>query len=453
MEGTAPKPVWDSVTSTLETARPSVPAYANIESPPARPGSFGPLRVRNFRLFLTGQLFSFTGTWVQRIAQDWLVLTLTGSATAVGITTALQFLPTMLFGLFGGLLADRVDKRRLLYATVSAQCAMATILAVLTLTHQVQVWHVWVVAFALGAVVSVDNPTRQSFVNEMVGPDQLRSAIGLNSAVFQSGALIGPAISGVLITAFGSGLAFVINAVSFAAPFSALLLMRPSELRQPVPTPRGRGQMRDALRFARSHSEIMWPIILAGTFGFFTTNLPVSLASFAHSVFHSGASGYGLLTSALAIGSLIGALLSTRRRSVRLRTLCGTGAVASTVLMVVALVPGQWTFTAALLPLGVVMLLFVTGANSCVQIAAPDSLRGRVMGIYLLVFIGCGAFGGPLIGWIDESFGPRTGLFLSGLVPGLVLVAVTTHLAHIGELRLARRPWADRPRLVAVVPR
>ena len=436
------------MTSTLETTRPA-PALPTI----ARPSTFSSLRTRNFRLFLTGQLFSFTGTWVQRIAQDWLVLTLTGSATAVGITTALQFLPTLLFGLLGGMLADRSNKRRLLYFTVTAQAVLAAVLAVLVLTHQVQVWHVFIVAFLLGSVVAIDNPTRQAFVNEMVGPDQLRNAIGLNSSVFQTGALIGPAISGVLITAVGSGIAFVINAVSFAAPFVALLMMRSSELTQPRRAPRAPGQLRDALHYSRSHPEIFWPIVLVGTFGFFTTNLAVSLASFAHSVFHSGAGGYGTLSSSLALGCLIGALLSTRRTGIRLRMLVGNGAVLCALLIVAALAPGRIAFTLALLPLGAGLLLFITGANSCVQLAAADALRGRVMGLYLLVFIGAGSFGGPTLGFIDESFGPRTGMLVSGLLPAIVLAVIAVHLARAGELRLARQPWAARPHLVAVVHR
>jgi MFS family permease len=434
------------VTSTLEkSTRPYVPH--------TRPTTFSSLHIRNFRLFLIGQLFSFTGTWVQRIAQDWLVLTLTGSATAVGITTALQFMPTLLFGLAGGMLADRSNKRRLLYLTISGQSALAGVLAVLTLTHQVQVWHVFIVAFALGTVVAIDNPTRQSFVNEMVGPDQLRNAIGLNSSVFQMGALIGPAISGVLISAVGSGVAFTVNAVSFAAPLCALLLMRSSELSVPAPSPRAPCQLRAAVRYVRSRPEIVWPIVLVGTFGFFTTNLPVALAAFAHSVFHSGASGYGLLTSFLATGCLTGALLSTHRRNLRLRTLVGTGGVLSGLLVLMTFVPGRWPFTFALLPLGAVLLLFITGANSCVQLAATDTVRGRVMGIYLLVFIGAGAFGGPLLGFIDQVYGPRTGFLISGLVPGLVLAGVGVHLARCGELRLALQPWADRPHLVTVVRR
>ena len=333
----ATKPVWESVTSTLERTRPLAPAD--------RRSTFSSLRIRNFRLFLIGQFFSFTGTWVQRVAQDWLVLTLTGSATAVGITTALQFLPTLMFGLVGGMLADRVDKRRLLYATTSAQAVLAAVLAVLTLTHQVQVWQVFAVAFALGCVVAVDNPTRQSFVNEMVGPDQIRNAVGLNSSVFQSGALIGPAISGVLITTLGSGIAFTVNTISFIAPICALALMRASELTPPKPTPRAPGQLRDAIHYVRSRPEIVWPIVLIGTFGFFTTNMPVDLAAFAHSVFHTGASGYGLLTSSLAAGCLVGALLSARRKVVDLPTLMITGTAVCALFVVTALVPGRWAFT------------------------------------------------------------------------------------------------------------
>src|ERR1700744_3439972 len=250
---------WMFVTATARPHRPSSPC-----SEPASHSFFSSLRTRNFRLFVAGQLFSNTGTWVQRIAQDWLVLSLTGSATAVGVTTALQFLPTLLFGLFGGMIADRYPKRTVLLVTQSALGLIAGVLAAATLAHVVAAWQVYVVAFALGLVTAVDNPTRQSFANEMVGPAQLSNAISINSSVFQLGGLIGPAISGVLISAVGPGYSFAINAASFAAPLTALLMMRPAELRTVAWDRDNAGSgLRDGLRYAVSEPLVLWPTVLA----------------------------------------------------------------------------------------------------------------------------------------------------------------------------------------------
>ena len=285
------------------------------------PSTFSSLHTRNFRLFASGQVVSNTGTWMQRIAQDWLVLSLTGSATAVGITTALQFVPTLMFGLTGGLLADRYPKRRILLATQVGMATMGATLAALTLTGRVQVWHVFVIAFGLGMVTAVDNPTRQSFVNEMVGPDHLRNAISLNASVFQLGALVGPAISGVLINAVGPGYSFALNAISYTAPLIMLGRIRDSELIHAPAKDAVGSQLRDGVRYVASRPAMRWPIVLVGCFGLFTMNLPVTLAAFANSVFHSGPSGYGLLSSVVAAGSLTGAIVSARRTSTRLRGL------------------------------------------------------------------------------------------------------------------------------------
>ncbi|HWG16109.1 MAG TPA: MFS transporter, partial [Streptosporangiaceae bacterium] len=271
--------IWMFVTATARFPRPRSP-----RSEPAPNSVFSSLHSRNFRLFATGQLFSNTGTWVQRIAQDWLVLSLTGSATAVGVTTALQFLPTLLFGLFGGLIADRYPKRAVLLVTQSALAVIAGVLAALTLAHVVAPWQVYVVAFALGLVTAVDNPVRQSFANEMVGPAQLSNAISINSSVFQLGGLIGPAISGALISAVGPGYSFAINAVSYIAPLAALARMRPAELRTVEWDSGGAGQLRDGLRYSVAEPHVLWPTVLAGVFGLFTANLPVTLAAYAHSV-------------------------------------------------------------------------------------------------------------------------------------------------------------------------
>lgn len=435
----------------------SVPAVAESPCSPKPPSSrastFSSLRTRNFRLFASGQLFANTGAWVQRIAQDWLVLSITGSPAAVGLTTALQFLPTVLFGLVGGLIADRYSKRRVLLATQVGMSSMAAILAYLVLSHQVAVWQVYLVAFGLGIVAAIDNPTRQSFVNEMVGPDQLRNAISINSSVFQLGALVGPAISGVLITAVGSGYSFAINAVSYLAPFVALTLMRDDEL---IRLPRAgaqRGQVRDALRCVLGRAELRWPTVLVGAFGMFTANLPVTLAAYAKSVFHSGPGGYGLLSAIVAIGSLSGALISARRPRARLRTLIMLGAVLATLEMLAAAAPGPRTFSIVLLPLGAATLLLLTSANSAVQLASDDAIRGRVMSVYLLVFIGSAAIGGPLLGSVDQHFGPRIGMLVAGAIPALATVVIAAKLARDGGLRVQLRPRAPLSRLVAVVPR
>jgi MFS family permease len=388
---------------------------------------------------------------MQRIAQDWLVLSLTGSATDVGITTALQFVPTLLFGLTGGLLADRYSKRRILLATQVGMATMGGTLAALTLSGRVQVWHVLVIAFGLGLVTAVDNPTRQSFVNEMVGPDHLRNAISLNASVFQLGALVGPALSGVLINAVGPGYSFAINAISYAAPMIMLGRIRDSELIR-VPAKNAVGsQLRDGIRYVASRPVMRWPIVLVGCFGLFTMNLPVTLAAFANSVFHSGPGGYGLLSSVVAVGSLTGALVSARRTSTRLRALAATAAVLAITEMMAAAAPTELVYTAALVPVGAATLMFLTAANSTVQLAAADAIRGRVMGVYLLVFIGSGAIGGPLLGYIDQRLGPRAGMLLAGLAPAIVLTLVCQRLAHETGLRLRWQPHTAHR--VGLVPR
>lgn len=393
--------------------------------------TFGSLRTRNFRLFATGQIFANTGSWVQRIAQDWLVLSLTGSPAAVGVTTALQFLPTLLFGMIGGLIADRYPKRKILLLTQVGMATVAGTLACLTLAGWVAAWHVYVLAFVLGIVTAVDNPTRQSFANEMVGPDQLRNAISINSSVFQLGGLVGPAISGMLIGAIGPGYLFALNALSYTAPFIALSRMRDSELTVMPKVVARPGQLRDALRYARGRPEVLWPTVLVGVFGMFTANLPVTLAAYARSVFHSGPSGYGWLNATVAVGSLTGALVSARRSRTTLRTLVVVGAVLASVEMVAAAVPGEIGFRVLLLVIGAMTLLLLTSANATVQTAAPDAIRGRIMGMYLLVFIGSAALGGPLLGATDEHLGPRIGMLLAGAVPAIATVLIGVKVARL----------------------
>ena len=407
---------------------------------PSRRRTFESLRTFNFRVFAGAQVVSNTGSWVQRIAQDWLVLSLTGSATAVGVTTALQAAPTVLFGIAGGALADRFGKRRILLCTQAGMGMTAGVLAVLTLTGHVAAWHVYLIALALGLITAVDNPTRQAFVNELVPASQLRNAISLNSTVFQLGALVGPGVSGVLIGAVGPGWSFAANACSFVAPITGLLAMRRHEMmRLPRPATAARVRTVEVLRLVRRRPEMCWTIALIAAFTFFTNNLAVTLSAYAKSVFVSGAGGYGLLSSVVAIGSVCGALVSARRAGSGVRGLLATGTVVAALAMLAALTPAQWAFAVVLAGLGAATLLLVTAANSTVQLAAEPHLRGRVMGVYLLVFTGSGALGGPVIGWLDQHLGPQVGLFLAGAVPAVAVAVIATRVLDVRTVRAVLR--------------
>ncbi|MEU9982370.1 MFS transporter [Streptomyces sp. NPDC050856] len=399
-------------------------------------GTFSSLKVRNYRLFFTGAIVSNTGTWMARITQDWLVLGLTGSAAAVGITTALQFLPMLLFGLYGGVIADRYPKRRLLLISQGALGLCGLALAVLTLSGHVQVWHVYLIAFLLGMVTVVDNPARQSFVSEMVGPHQLRNAVSLNSANFQSARLVGPAVAGLLIASIGSGWAFLVNGLSFLAPLAALLMMRTGELHKVERAPRGKGQLREGLRYVAGRPELIWPIALVGFVGTFGFNFPIWLTAFADEVYHVGAGTYGFLNTLMAIGSLAGALLAARRGSSRLRMLVGAAVLFGALEIVAAFSPAFWLFALLLVPIGMVGLTVNVTANSSVQMATDPTMRGRVMSLYMMVFVGGTPLGAPLVGWITDTYGARVGFATGGAVSMAAAVVIGLVLARVGGLRL-----------------
>lgn len=420
-----------------------------------RVGMFASLRVRNYRYYFAGQVISNTGTWMQRIAQDWLVLTLTGSSFAVGITTAMQFLPMLLFGLYGGVIADRFRKRQLLIITQATMGLLAAVLAVLSLTGHAQVWHVYLLALLLGMVTVVDNPTRQTFVAEMVGHAQLRNAVSLNSASFQTARLIGPAAAGAVIAAVGSGWAFAINACSFVAVIGSLLAMRPAELKPLPRVPREKGQLREGLRYVRERPQLIWPIVLVGFIGTFGFNFATVLSGFAYHVFHVDAGRYGLLNTALAAGSLVGALLASRRTRVRLRMLALSAAAFGVLEAVTAFAPAYWLFAAMLTIVGLLGLTFNTSSNSMVQLATEPMMRGRVMSLYMMVFTGGTPIGGPIVGWVTERFGPRMGLFACGAVSALAALVVARILARSSGLRIrvsrqgvAFIPREDSPRVL-----
>src|SRR4051812_20498956 len=314
---------------------------------------FASLKVRNYGLFASGQIVSLTGTWMQRVAQDWLILQLTHSATALGITTALQFLPMLMFGMYGGVLADRYSKRQLLVVTQVVGAIFAAALGVLVVTGVVTSWHVYVLAFLFGCAAAVDTPTRQAFVVELVGPADLPNAVGLNSATFNSARILGPAVAGVLINWVGTGPVFLINAVSFGAPIAALLAMRDSELFRGEPVARAKGQARAGLRYVRSRPELLMPIILVAIVGMFGLNFQMTLALMAQQTFHRDAASYGALSAALALGSLIGALAAARRPRPRHRLLYGAAFIFGNLELVDAFIPSYWVLMVLLVPTGI----------------------------------------------------------------------------------------------------
>ncbi|MGW3458806.1 MFS transporter [Streptomyces olivaceoviridis] len=413
---------------------------------------FSSLKIRNYRLFFIGQVVSNTGTWMQRIAQDWLVLSLTGSSAAVGITTALQFLPMLLFGLYGGVLVDRLPKRPALLVTQTAMALTGLVLAALTLSGHVQVWHVYVAAFAVGLATVVDNPARQSFVSEMVGPEQLQNAVSLNSANFQSARLVGPAVAGLMITGVGTGWAFLANGLSFAAPIAGLLLMRARELHVVERAPRGKGQLREGLRYVAKRPELIWPIVLVGFIGTFGFNFPVWLSAYADHVFDAGAGAYSLFNTLMAVGSLVGALLAARRGTARLRVLIAAALAFGTLETVAAVAPSYWLFALLMVPIGVFGLTVNVTANTAVQMGTDPAMRGRVMALFMMVFMGGTPLGAPVVGWITDTYGARIGFAAGGVVSASAAGAIGLVLARIGGLRLSVGWHRGHPR-VRFVPR
>ncbi|MDT4972202.1 MAG: hypothetical protein QOG22_2345 [Pseudonocardiales bacterium] len=392
---------------------------------------FRSLKTRNYRLYASGQLVSLTGTWMQRVAQDWLVLELTNSGTALGIVTALQFGPSLVLGLWGGMLADRYDKRKLLLGTQTALAVVALLLGVLVVSGVVQYWHVLALAAALGVIASVDTPVRQSFVVEMVGKEDLANAVAINATIFNAGRVLGPAIAGVMIAGLGTGLVFLVNAASSIGVLVALGLMRTAELSPSPPLQRARGQLRDGLHYVRGRPDLMLTMILVFVVGTFGLNFQLTTALLAKQVFHRSASGYGLLSTALAVGACAGAVIATRR--VRRPTqlfLLGMALVFGVIEIGVGLMP-TFDLTALLLvPTGLVMLTFTTAANASVQLGVEPTMRGRVMALYLMCFMGGTPVGAPIIGWAAGAFGPRWGLLGGGLICLLSALVIAAFIAR-----------------------
>ena len=399
---------------------------------------FRSLRVRNYRLFAGGQVVSLTGTWAQRIAQDWLVLDLSGnSGVALGIVTALQFLPVLGLGLFAGVVADRYDKRRVLVVIQVLMGLLALVLGLLDVTGAVQLWQVYALSFALGLVSAFDTPVRQSFVVELVGADELPNAVSLNSATFNSARIVGPAVAGVLIAAVGTGWVFLGNAVSFLAVVTGLLLMDPAELRTSRPVAKAKGQVREGLAYVRDAPDLLVPIALIAVIATFGLNFQITMALVAKQVFDKGAGSFGLLTSVLAAGSLLGALASARRAGPpRLRRLLLSALAFGVLEVLVGLAPSYAVMAVLLVPTGMAVLTFTTTANTLVQLGSAPWVRGRVMALYTLVFLGGTPVGAPLIGAAAEAFGPRSGLLLGGVLSVAAALAGAAYSVRSRSLRV-----------------
>ena len=409
-------------------------------------GTFRSLRVFNYRVWAAGAIVSNVGTWMQRTAQDWLVLTeLTDhSATAVGVVLSLQFAPLVLLLPLTGLAADRLDRRRLLIATQAALGLQALGLGLLTVTGAVQLWPVYGFALMLGCVTAFDSAARQTFVSDLVtGPD-LSNAVALNSTSFNVARLIGPAVAGLLIGTVGTGWVFLINAATFGTVQVSLSLMRRHELQ---PSTRGRrhpGDLVDGFRYVWNRPDLLVILLMLFLVGTFALNFPIFLSTMAVQVFHSGSGSFGLLTSAAAVGSVIGALLSARRAAPRVVLLPIGAALFGSGLGLAAVMPTYGLFALVLVLVGVSGQTFTTTANGAVQLATDPVMRGRVIAILLAVMMGGTPIGGPIIGWVTDAYGPRWGLGVGaagGLAAALVGVA---HLIVHRRLRLRRHGWQFR---------
>jgi len=399
--------------------------------------TFRSLHIRNYRLFFFGQLVSVTGTWMQTVAQSWLVLSLTGSGVDLGITVALQFLPMLLFGLWGGLLADRSDKRKLLIGTQVAGGLLAGILFVLVATDLVELWMVYVMAFLLGVVTMIDMPTRQSFVIEMVGPDEVPNAVGLNSAMFNTGRILGPAAAGVTIASLGIAPAFLANALSYLAVIAALVAMRTDELHRRAPAERRRGEVLAGVRYVWAEPTLRPTLFLVAVLGLFGFNFIVVLPLLAKFTFAGGAGLYSVFTALMSLGSLAGALFAASRAAPSRRLLLGSGMAFGALLLATSVAPTAWLTCVLLVLVGTAVMLFLATANTTLQLNSDPAMRGRVMALYGLLFLGSTPVGGPLLGWISERWGPRVGLGLGG---ALSLAAAAAIASRIHIRRRSRSP-------------
>ncbi len=402
--------------------------------------SFNSLEVRNYRRYFAGQLVSLSGTWMQTVAALWLILSLTGSGVAVGLTTALQFLPMLLIGAWGGLLADRIPKRRLLITTQALMMIPAVGLFAVTAAGVATPWMVYLAVFAFGSLNAIDNPTRQSFVYEMVGPDRVVNAVSLNSVVVQAARIVGPALAGVLIATVGVVPCFALNALTFVAMIFALWGMDPGRLHSGPVAGREPGAIRAGLRYVRRTPELMVPLALMGLVGTLGFNFQVVLPLLAKFSFGGGAGAYALLVSAMGVGSIAGALVNGHRGRTGPRLIAGGALAFGLSALLAAAMPSLALEIVMLAILGAAAVTFAATINSTLQLAVTPEMRGRVMALYSVVFLGSTPIGAPLTGWLAQTYDPRFALLLAG-VSGLAAAwAAHISFAHIKGRRAENAP-------------
>jgi MFS family permease len=404
--------------------------------------TFQSMRVRNFRLFFIGQLISQGGTWMETIALAWLVLHLShNNGFLIGLAIAMQFLPTLLFGVWGGTIADRFDKRLVLLWTQVIMAIIAAVLALVDLTGIVQLWMLYVLVFANGLALAVNNPTRQAFVSELVPAPELPNAIALSSAMFQLARVLGPAAAGALLVAGGTGVCFALNAVSFGFVIAALVMMRPEELHRSAPVGREKGQLREGIQYIWHTAELRWVLLLTLVIGTFAINSPVVLPLLAKITFHSGAEVYSWMSIAMGAGAMCGALFVANRTDTHGRMLFATGMAFGVSILIASLAPSLVLFIALLVVVGGGQIAFLAVTNSSLQLLSEPTLRGRVMAIYTITLLGTTPIGGPLVGWVSDAFGPRWGFAVGGIATVLGVLVFGTAFVR------ARRAHGDTGRI------
>ncbi|HJP64780.1 MAG TPA: MFS transporter [Actinomycetota bacterium] len=388
--------------------------------------TFHSLRTRNYRLYFWGQVVSMSGTWLQSVALSWLVLKITGNGLALGVVAAVQFAPFLLAGPWGGVVADRVDKRRMLVFTQSASGALALALAVLVIGGWIQLWLVYALAFSLGLVNLVDMPTRQSFVIEMVGPTDLTNAVSLNSVVVNASRVIGPAVAGVLIATAGIGICFLLNAVSYLAVIAGLLAMRRGELQSAPPAQRGKRQLREGLAYAWSTPTLRTALLLMAVIGTLAYNFSIVLPLLARETFRGGPGAFGALFSLVGVGAVLGGLVFATIGRPTPTVLAGSAVAFGLAMWAGALAPDLRLGLAAMVPIGAASTSFIASCNTMLQLTSRPQMRGRMMALFAVLFLGSTPIGGPLLGWIAERFGPRAAFGVgasAAVVAGLVALA------------------------------
>jgi MFS family permease len=389
------------------------------------------LRERNYRLFCFGQLVSVAGTWMQTVAQSFVVLDLTHSGTQLGLTTAARFLPMFLFGPLGGVFADRMDKRRVLYVTQSLSGLLAAVFAILLATGSIRLWIVYLLALALGFVNVFDNPARQSFISEMVSPPDLPNAVTLNSVAMNMARVFGAALGGVIAAAIGLALCFACNALSFAAVLASLAAMHKADLFQAKPIARQKRQVRQGLSYVKSTPELLIPLLMIAVIGTLAWEFNVTLPLMASQVFHGGAAAYGVMASVMGAGAVVGGLISAARPRPRARALCLAAAGWGIAILAAAAAPNLTIELVTMIFVGYGSITFNSLAKTTLQLAAKPEMRGRVMALWGLAWLGSTPIGGPIVGWVGQSVGARWALVIGGgaaLISGILALPALSRI-------------------------